>query len=25
MPTSNPRINVTLEKPIYESVKRLAK
>jgi len=25
MPTSNPRINVTLEKPIYENLKRLAK
>ena len=25
MPTSNPRINVVLEKPIYKSVKQLAK
>ncbi len=25
MPTKNPRINVVLEKPLYESVRRLAK
>lgn len=25
MPTSNPRINVVLEKPIYKSIERLAK
>ena len=25
MPTSNPRINVVLEKPTYDSVQRLAK
>lgn len=25
MPTKNPRINVVLEKPLYESIKRLAK
>lgn len=25
MPTSNPRINVVLEKPIYDSIQRLAK
>lgn len=25
MPTSNPRINVVLEKPIYKSIKELAK
>lgn len=25
MPASNPRINVALEKPIYDSIKRLAK
>ena len=25
MPTKNPRINVVLEKPLYDSVKRLAK
>jgi hypothetical protein len=25
MPTSNPRINVVLEKPIYKGVERLAK
>jgi len=24
MPTKNPRINVVLEKPLYESVRRLA-
>lgn len=25
MPTKNPRINVVLEKPLYDSIKRLAK
>ena len=25
MPTKNPRVNVVLEKPLYESVRRLAK
>lgn len=25
MPTSNPRINVVLEKPVYKNVKQLAK
>ncbi len=25
MPTSNPRINVVLEKPIYKTIKELAK
>ncbi len=25
MPTKNPRINVVLEKPLYESIRRLAK
>ena len=25
MPTKNPRINIVLEKPLYDSIKRLAK
>ena len=25
MPTRNPRINVVLEKPLYESIRRIAK
>lgn len=25
MPSSNPRINVVLEKPVYENIERLAK
>ena len=25
MPTKNPRINVVLEKPLYESIRRMAK
>jgi predicted DNA-binding ribbon-helix-helix protein len=25
MPTKNPRINVVLERPLYKSIKRLAK
>ncbi len=25
MPTKNPRVNVVLEKPLYDSVRRLAK
>jgi hypothetical protein len=25
MPTNNPRINVVLEKPVYDSIERLAK
>ncbi len=25
MPTKNPRVNVVLEKPLYESIRRMAK
>ncbi len=25
MPTKNPRINIVLEKPVYEAIKRIAK